>query len=63
MRVTTGRILRGVISGCGYLQVDLSKNGARECARQLGLNPSHISEVLKGKRKTVGGYTFKYKEG
>lgn len=36
--------------------------GARECARHLGLDPSHITAVLKGKRKQTGGYTFKYKE-
>lgn len=34
-----------------------------ECARQLGLNNSHITKVLKGKQKQTGGYTFKYKEG
>lgn len=33
----------------------------RECARQLGLNPSHITSVLKGRYKQTGGYTFKYK--
>lgn len=36
--------------------------GTNECARQLGLNQSNITAVLKGKRKKVGGYTFKYKE-
>lgn len=36
--------------------------GARECGRQLGLDPSSITKVLKGKRKQTGGYTFKYKE-
>lgn len=36
--------------------------GARECARQMGLHPQHISAVLKGRLKTTGGYTFKYKE-
>ena len=34
-----------------------------ECARQLCLNNSHITKVLKGKQKQTGGYTFKYKEG
>lgn len=33
-----------------------------ECARELGLHQSSISMCLKGKRKTSGGYTFKYKE-
>lgn len=33
-----------------------------ECARELGLHQSSISICLKGKRKTSGGYTFKYKE-
>lgn len=36
--------------------------GSRECARQLGLNHSLITNVLKGRRRQTGGYTFKYKE-
>lgn len=34
--------------------------GALECARQLGLHQSSITEVLKGRRKQTGGYIFKY---
>lgn len=34
----------------------------KECARQLGLHHSHITDVIKGKRRQTGGYTFKYKE-
>lgn len=34
--------------------------GSSECARQLGLHNQHISEVLKGKLRQTGGYTFKY---
>lgn len=34
----------------------------KECARQLWLDPSNITKVLKGRRKQTGGYTFKYKE-
>lgn len=37
--------------------------GTNECARQLGLNPSHITDVLKGRVKQTGGFTFKYKGG
>lgn len=36
--------------------------GGRECARQLGLNPSNITSVLKGRLKQTKGFTFKYKE-
>lgn len=36
--------------------------GINECARKMGLHQSHINNVLKGKRKHTGGYTFKYKE-
>lgn len=36
--------------------------GSCECARQLGLNQSSITDVLKGRLKQTGGYTFKYKE-
>lgn len=35
--------------------------GASECAKQLGLNQAHITDVLKGRLKQTGGYTFKYK--
>lgn len=34
--------------------------GINECARQLGLNPSHITSVLKGRLKQTGGYIFEY---
>ena len=37
-------------------------NSGKECARQLGLHQSHITEVLKGRLNQTGGYTFKYKE-
>lgn len=30
-----------------------------DCARELGLQPSHISEVCSGKRKIHKGYVFK----
>lgn len=36
--------------------------GAGECARQLDLNRGNITNVLKGRYKQTGGYTFKYKE-
>lgn len=36
--------------------------GSSECARQLGLHQSSITEVLKGRYKQTGGYIFKYKE-
>ena len=35
--------------------------GTKECARQLGLNQSSITSVLKGRYRHTGGYTFKYK--
>ena len=34
----------------------------RECSRVLGLYDSAINSCLKGKRKSTGGYTFKYIE-
>lgn len=33
-----------------------------ECSRILGVNSGHLSAVLKGKRKTTGGYEFNYVE-
>ena len=44
------------------IETGIEYYGARECARQMGLNDGNITSVLKGKRKTCGGYTFKYKE-
>ena len=35
--------------------------GTNECARQLGLNQSSITSVLKGRYRQTGRYTFKYK--
>jgi hypothetical protein len=35
-------------------------NSTKECARQLGLNHSNITHVLKDRYKHTGGYTFKY---
>lgn len=34
--------------------------GAREAARQLLLDQSTVTAVLRGRRKTTGGYTFYY---
>ena len=34
----------------------------KDCARQLGLTQQGITNVLKGRRKQTGGYTFEYKE-
>lgn len=33
-----------------------------ECSRMLGVSSGHLSKVLNGKRKTTGGYEFKYVE-
>lgn len=35
----------------------------KECAIQLGLDPSNITKVIKGRYKQTGGYTFKYNGG
>lgn len=34
--------------------------GINDCARQLELQASNITHVLKGRRKQVGGYIFEY---
>ena len=34
----------------------------REAAKELNLNYKNINSVLKGKRKSAGGFVFKYKE-
>lgn len=35
-------------------------NSISECAKELNLNISGISKVLKGRIKTTKGYKFKY---
>lgn len=35
-------------------------NSTGEAARELGINKSHISDCCNGKRKTTGGYHWKY---
>lgn len=35
-------------------------NSGKECARRLGLYPSNITHVLKGRQKQTGGYIFEY---
>ena len=34
-----------------------------EAIKELGVNSNHIPEVCNGKRKTFGGFIWKYKEG
>lgn len=34
--------------------------GTGEASRQTGINNSHIASVCRGKRKTAGGYKWKY---
>lgn len=51
----------GLYQVSSWGRVKNSRSG-KECAKQLGLHRGNITQVLKGKRKTCGGYTFKYKE-
>ncbi|AFY98256.1 putative HNH endonuclease [Leuconostoc phage phiLN12] len=32
----------------------------RKCARELNIDPSHVSKAVRGLQKTAGGYTFEY---
>ena len=44
------------------IETGVEYSSGKECAKQMGLHRGNITSVLKGKRKTCGGYTFKYKE-
>ena len=46
------------------LCVELNKiyGSAHEAGRELGINNSNISQCCRGKRKSSGGYTWKYIE-
>lgn len=50
--------------GAGYRgavyvpETDTTYKSTAEAAKALGVDPSNISKVLKGKRKTAGGYHF-----
>lgn len=51
--------------------IQLSKDGEyinefetiNQASRALNINASHIIEVAKGKRKSAGGYVWRYKKG
>ena len=45
------------------VELDRVFNSCKECAEELGLNRGNICHMLKGKRKTTGGYHFRYEEG
>ena len=32
----------------------------KDCGEKLGIEPTHITRVCKGKRKSAKGYSFKY---
>lgn len=42
------------------IETGIIYNSITECAKELGLNPSHITACCKGKRKTTGKKHFKY---
>lgn len=42
------------------LETDKTYPSTMEVKRQLGLNTGNISQCCNGKRKTCGGYTWKY---
>lgn len=51
--------------------IQLSKDGEyikefetiKQASKALNVNASHIIDVAKGKRKTAGGYVWRYKKG
>ncbi|MEE3417810.1 MAG: hypothetical protein VZQ62_00555 [Methanosphaera sp.] len=43
--------------------VHIFPNNKKEAARVLGLNRSHITSCCTGKRKSTGGYSFRYWKG
>ena len=57
---------KNVMTPLVAIQIDTGKvkifESQKECSRVLGVYQGHISECLKGRRKSTGGYTFKYIE-
>ena len=51
--------------GKKVLQYDLDGNFIREwnCIKETGIDSSHIINCCKGKRKSAGGYKWRYKDG
>lgn len=49
---------------CNKKSLEIIKEweSAADAGRQLGIDPSAITKVLKNKLKTAGGYVWKYKE-
>lgn len=56
------RVGRSVLQIDGAIVIEEYKSIA-EAGRAVGVHPTTISHVLKGNRKTAGGYTWRYKEG
>lgn len=44
------------------VELDKTFKSIRQAAKELGLSDRHICECCKGKRKTEGGFYFRYKE-
>ena len=42
------------------IETGIIYNSITECAKEMKLNPSHITACCKGKRKTTGNKHFKY---
>lgn len=57
--VSRGKALKAIDIATGEYNEYCSQS---ECARQLGVNQSNITQCLKGKRRHVGGYVFEYCE-
>ena len=63
MRHGTAMLRKAISQGKSIICIETGVEyyGVRECARQMGLHPSKITNVLKGTRNHTGGFTFKYK--
>ena len=59
----TGKIRSGIKQGKKIICIDTGQefDRIREAARVYGICHNNIVECLKGKRKTAGGYKWKYK--
>lgn len=61
------KIKKGMKNKRSVIQIDIDTEkqicifeSIREASRKIKTNSSHISSVCKGKRKTAGGYKWKY---
>jgi len=62
-KINGKKVAKPVVQLCNSGNVVKVFESAAEAKRVLGINASHISETCTGKRKSAGGFDWKFKKG